>query len=82
MSVFYQHVAFGIEQVVRQTTRLGAGTTVGATVADVLAEIALPAVADTQGTVDKELQRHGGFFPYRTDFLEAQLTAQDDLAET
>ena len=82
MAVPDEDVALGVEQVVRQAARLGAGATVGATVADVLTEIALSAMADAEGAVNKKLQRYGGLLSDGTYFLQTQLTTQNNLAKT
>ena len=60
MSILYQDFTVFIKQVPRQATGLGTGTTVGAAVADILAQIALSAMADAQGTMHEKLQRHRG----------------------
>ena len=82
MTVLYQDLAILVEQVPRQATGLGTGATVGAAVADILAQIALSAMADTEGAVHEKLQWHGGLLTNLTDLLQAQLTAQDNLFET
>ena len=48
MTVFYQGLAVFVEQVPRQTARLGTGATVGAAVAQIMTQIALPALAYAQ----------------------------------
>ena len=76
-----QHTARLVEQVPRQAARLGAGTPIGAAVADVMAQITLAAVTHTQGAMHKKLQRHGGLLADRPDLFHAEFTAQHHLAE-
>ena len=69
VAVFDEYLAVGVEQIPWQSTRLGTSTTVCAAVADALAEVATSAVADAQGTMHKELKRHGGLFPDLLDLF-------------
>ena len=81
MPVFDQHITISVKKVIGETARLGAGTTVGTAVADILAQIALPAVADTQGTMDEKFQRHGGLLPNLANLFKAQLATQNNLTK-
>ena len=81
MPIFDKHFPVCVEQVPRQAARLGTSTTIGTTVADMLAQIALPAVADAQRAMDEKFQRNGGFFANFMDLLQTQLTTQNDLAK-
>ena len=74
MPVLNQHLPVGIEQVPREAARLGASATVGTAVTDILAQIALPAMADAKRAMHEKLKRDSRFFTDLTNLLQAQLT--------
>ena len=57
--VVHEHLAVSVHQVVAGTARLRAGAAVGTATRQILAQVALPAVAHAERTVDKELQQAG-----------------------
>ena len=78
-----QLATVGIEQVELHAAELGTGTTVGRTVKTVLRGIAQATIADTQGAMDKDLQRHVGHLGMDVRYLvDRQFTRQHSTAET
>ena len=79
--VFAQEVAVGVVEVVGGAAGLRTAAAVAAAVVEVLAEVALAAVADAEGPLDKGFQLDGGVAAYVLHLLEGGLAGQDDAAE-
>ena len=71
MTILDEHFTILVEQVPRQTARLSAGTTIGTAVTDILAQIALSAMADTKRAVHEKLQWYRGLLTYLPNLLQA-----------
>src|SRR5574344_1617015 len=79
MAVSDKHIAPFVFEVPFQAARLGTCATVCGTISDELAKIALSAERDTQGTMDKELQRHLCLLPDCLYLIDAQFAGKNNL---
>jgi len=79
--VFAEGVAVGVEEVVGGAAGLRAGTPIAAAAGEILAEVALAAVADAEGSVDKGFELDGGVAAEVLHLLERGFAGQDDATE-
>ena len=83
VALVLQLAAVGIKQVELHAAELRTRTTVGRTAKAVLRGIAQAAIADTQGTMDKNLQRHVGHLGMNVcNLVDGQFTRQHRTAKT
>ncbi|MNF88061.1 hypothetical protein D3C84_705460 [compost metagenome] len=81
MAVLHQHLTPWRLQGAGQPAELGTLTTVRAAPGAGVADVALTAVGDAQGAVDKEFQLHLGLGADGTDLLEGEFACQHHLGE-
>jgi hypothetical protein len=77
-----EHLAVSVLQVIERTTGLDAGAAVGAAAGQMLRQVALAAVADAQGAMDKDFQFGIDSVPDGADLLQREFPLQDETAVT
>ena len=83
VTVVLQDTALGIQQVERHAADLGTGTTIGRTSEAILGDVTLAGIADAEGAVNEDLQRHVGHLAMDGgNLVNRQLTRQDHTTET